>query len=821
MSRTPRKPEPRESPSDFDKMRSYTPKGDPPGAARRGSVSDSLQFRSSTGTGFARPQSSLRESRLGNFRTTTTQPSYNFFTGETNNSNNGPNSGMARPSSRQGGPALGPSPPRGRGTTVGSNFSRESSKENLAPPDAEEYETQRKRIEELKAEVGTLRYQISSYEQEKELMRLQTENEMRDTKRRAEDDFKAKQAADVEKSKAVRQVDTLQAELETLRAESETQKRELEAKARGAQEEARLLQEQLEDLNAAKDEAARLAEREIIELKGKVSVLQRTTQEAEQESRIREDVLEKTQAMLAERDETLGGLEAEVLRLKAQTGDAETIAVIRRELSDQVTHIRMLEAKNRDQLIELKHLRQVHKAVEVVEEEKRSLQRKLEATESLYAELGEERTQRQRLEDERRAWSAYLQTAFNSDMPVEFDSPEAVARALVSERLNSASLLEQLGALQPEITDRDNIINTLEDEKANLRSQIETLKTATAPLANDKARARLDRQRALAVKEVEYLRAQLKTFDMEEMTIQPDTVDEEKAQRIQELEDLVDKYKEEVNTLHADLSALESASSTSFAVAAVQPTLGTKRPRDDDDNSAAAESEQLGQLARKNRKLQSEFAELQTAHRLLEKEHEVTSEQLASAKEQLKTRVLALRSNPTSDFEAVKTATLAALKLENAELLSHIQRQPTLFATVPASQLAAAQREIADARAETASSQKSARRLKEVWAAKSAEFKEAVFSTLGWTVTFIPGGKMRVESVYCPSQTDEHENSIVFDGEKGTMKVGGGPRSAFANRIGDNIKFWVRERGCVPCFLAALTLEFYEDHTRAAARQPS
>jgi mitotic spindle assembly checkpoint protein MAD1 len=126
------------------------------------------------------------------------------------------------------------------------------------------------------------------------------------------------------------------------------------------------------------------------------------------------------------------------------------------------------------------------------------------------------------------------------------------------------------------------------------------------------------------------------------------------------------------------------------------------------------------------------------------------------------------------------------------------------------------EREIAAAKAETASAQKSARRLKEVWGSKSQEFKEAIFSTLGWTVTFIPNGKMRVESTFFPSQTDEHENSIVFDGERGTMKVGGGPKSAFARRISDQIGFWVREKGCIPGFLAALTLEFYEEHTRAS-----
>ena len=652
-----------------------------------------------------------------------------------------------------------------------------------------------------------MKYQLSNHEQEKELLRLQMENEVRETKRRAEEDFKAKQSAEGERARAQRQLEGLQSELETLKAEGDVRKREVESKMRDAQEEARLLQEQLEDLSAAKDEAARRAEKEINDLRGRVAQSQRTAHEMEEEHRTRESVLERTQAVLADREELIGKLEADVLRLKAQTGDAETIAVIRRELSDQVTHIRMLEAKNREQLVELKHLRQIHKAVEIVEEEKRSLQRRLEAAELVEAELAEERRQRQRLEDERRAWTAYLQREAGEDGQVEFESPEDLARAFKAERLNSASLLEKLGALEPEITDRENIIRSLEHERAELSSQLNKLKAMEgSPAVNDQARARIERQRALAVKEVEYLRAQLKTFDLEDMTLQPETV-EEKIKRIRELEDLVDNYKQEVTALHAELTSLESMSTSP-----AQPVVGSKRAREADGE---VESEQLGQLARKNRKLQSEYSDLQTSHLMLQKEHEVTLEQLTAAKEQLKTRVLALRSNPTSDFEAVKTATLKALKLENTELLAHIQQQPTLFATVPASQLAAAQREIAEARAETASSQKSARRLKEVWAAKSAEFKEAVFSTLGWTVSFIPGGKMRVESVYYPSQTDEHENSIVFDGEKGTMKVGGGPRSAFANRIGDNIKFWVRERGCVPCFLAALTLEFYEEHTRA------
>jgi mitotic spindle assembly checkpoint protein MAD1 len=383
-----------------------------------------------------------------------------------------------------------------------------------------------------------------------------------------------------------------------------------------------------------------------------------------------------------------------------------------------------------------------------------------------------------------------------------------MARALVQERLTAASYLEQLGALQAEGTALQNTIRSLEEEKLNMRGQIEEAKTAANVTNADKSRLRLERQRTLALKEVEYLRAQLKTFDIEDQTMQPEQYDEVRVTRVQELETLVDNYKAEVQALHTEISTKEP----SAAGTPPHPVAGTKRTRSDDDN----DNEQLGQLTRKNRKLQEDYSNLQTQVALLEKDLSASREQLAAAKEYSQTRVLSLRSNPTSDYEAIKRATLDALQKENKDLLATLQakNKSTSIPYIPTSVLGAMEREIAAAKAETASAQKSARRLKEVWGSKSQEFKEAIFSTLGWTVTFIPNGKMRVESTFYPSQTDEHESSIVFDGERGTMKVGGGPKSAFARRIGDQIGFWVREKGCIPGFLAALTLEFYEEHSR-------
>ncbi|RDA96291.1 hypothetical protein CP533_1628 [Ophiocordyceps camponoti-saundersi (nom. inval.)] len=679
--------------------------------------------------------------------------------------------------------------------------SRESFKENMAPLDADEYEKYRKEVEALKAEIGTLQYRLHTTEQEKDIALSQHASRVEQAHRREQDEAQRRQAAEAKSVAAAEQLDSLRNDFDALRETAETQQQTLERKEREARHEAALLREELQDLTIANDEAARISEKKANDLQMQLAAMDNAARELERANQEADQTLQQVRARLAERDSHVAELEADVLRLKARSGDAETMDMIRKELSEQVHHIRTLEATVGDQSAELKHLRPYKKAVQVVEEEKLTLQRKLESAVKLETELAEARLQRQRLQDERLAWSSYLHSATGGS--VEFDSPEQVARALVQERLTTASYLDQLGALRADLAAQESAMQALSDERHLLKQRLDSARASAGAASTDKARMRLERQRELALKEVEYLRAQLKAVDDEDYAMQPERYDETRAGRIQELEALIDKYKAEVQAVHAELSS-------------VPATSGTKRPheadQDGDENSLQVP---LGQLTRKNRRLQEELAEVQTRAALLDKDLAACREQLSAAQQQARTRVLSLRSNPTSDHEAVQRSTLEALRRAHDDLLATV-RNGRPDAAIPTSVLATMEQDVAAAKAETASAQKSARRLKEVWAAKSLEFKEAIFSTLGWTVTFIPNGKMRVESTFHPSKTDELENSIVFDGERGTMKVGGGPKSAFARRIADQISFWVREKGCIPGFLAALTLEFYEEHSKAS-----
>ncbi|KAF4637713.1 hypothetical protein G7Y89_g374 [Cudoniella acicularis] len=760
-------------------MRPHTPQSSTDASRRRSSVGGG--HRTSIGSGIPRVQSRIALARAAN-----TQPAFDFMTGAESTS--------ARPPSREA---------FRKSTRIPSV---EYGKDQSFVESDHEREKRRRELDELKAEVKTLKYTIDNDKQEQELTKLRHESELRDARRRAEEEFKKMQAAEGEKSKALRQCEALLKEVTEIRDTASNEKAALERRLREFEESKRVLEEDLEDVKSEREESIRGIERKAQELETRNETLQRTVEELQQDSDRREGLLQKAQQDLSKKETACGTMEAEILRLKAQTGDADTLAIIKRELSEQVTHIRTLEAANREQAAELKHFKRLHKSVEVVEEEKRSLQRRLDAMEGLENELGEAKIQRQRLEDERLAWTAYLQSQADPEGRLEFESPEELAKALVAEQLQTATLVERLGAVEAESSGKDLAIQGLETEKRDIALQMEKLKVAGSTAGSNKTALRLERQRALAIKEAEYLRAQLKTYDTEDTTFQPENVDEAKIKRVQELEDLVDQYRQEIQTLHKELESQEKV------VSPVPEVVGNKRPREETEDN-----ERLGQLSRKNRKLHDELNSLQTSTNLLQKELSVAKERIKAAEKQSKTRILSLRSNPTSDVEAIKMATLSALRQENADLLSQLQGSMAL-SSVPLSTLEASRRDVHDAEKRLAEEKKRNDRLKKVWGAKTAEFRQLVISLLGWDVVFMKDGKTRVTSFFYPSKGDD-ENSILFDGERGTMKISGGPQSAFALKISDQTKFWAKERNSIPCLLAALTLEFYDEANRDGTLQ--
>jgi mitotic spindle assembly checkpoint protein MAD1 len=369
--------------------------------------------------------------------------------------------------------------------------------------------------------------------------------------------------------------------------------------------------------------------------------------------------------------------------------------------------------------------------------------------------------------------------------------------------------------MQPEMTVKDQEIQRLQDEKAKLQAEVErsrssgTTSTTTASSGDSKARARLERQKNLVTKEVEYLRAQMKAFEAEETEFTPEQVDETRLQRIHDLEDMVQRYRNEVESLHAELSKAD-----------IQPTPQSpkKRAREDDEEAG----ERLGEMRRKVRTLQTDLDKIQSRNQVIEAELKASASQIKALKETSRTRVLELRNNPTAEVEAIKMSTLRTLREENAALLTQLEGKSPSTKVVPISTLENMRLQLQEAQAQIAQTEKKTLRLKQIWGSKALEFREAVCSILGWKLDFMPNGRVKATSILYPSSVDEsgdeEENSIVFDGENGTMKISGGPQSRFAGEIQGQIDFWVEGQKEIPCFMAACTLEFHDKTTKAARR---
>lgn len=683
--------------------------------------------------------------------------------------------------------------------------------------------------EELRAKIKSLQYEVDGLKQEKDFANIQHDKALRDATVKAEEELKRAQTEESRKVVPVKKYDALQAQLQEARDQQVNTQAALDKELRKAKEERRVAVDEAEEAKTDLGDLERQFKHAMQDVETKHAALERTIEDLRTKLVNTSSSLETSKDRLAQKEADAGQLESENLRLKAQTGDADTLTVIKRELSEQVAHIRRLESTNQDQNGQLKIFRHRQKAVEVVEEEKRALEARLSVMEDVRKELRGAQLQRQILEDERRSWTSYLQSQEGGDGKEEFVGPEDMARALVKERLENASLVEKMGALQPEVMEKDGIIRGLEEQLQKIQEELQNSKanpTSAGPTSIDsRTKKALERQRALATKEVEFLREQLRTFDSEEQTYhsEENQFDALKTRRIEELEQQVDTHRRELASLTNDISTLESQQQADSATA---PRSPLKRSRNDEDE---AETERLGQLSRKNRKLQDDLSSLQSSHTLLQTEHKAIKAQVSALQTSAKTRVLSLRANPTSDFERVKLTTLTTLKQENRDLLAKLEERYNNTSTstnnngntphVPPSTLTALRLEIQDLQTSVAEKEKRMLRLKQIWAAKSLEFREAVFSLLGWRMDFRPGGKFAL-SLQTGNHTSEDgdgdgvvEETLIFDGENGTMKVAGGMDSGFAREVRPLTREWVEGKRYIPGLMASVLLSKVGDGT--------
>jgi mitotic spindle assembly checkpoint protein MAD1 len=201
-------------------------------------------------------------------------------------------------------------------------------------------------------------------------------------------------------------------------------------------------------------------------------------------------------------------------------------------------------------------------------------------------------------------------------------------------------------------------------------------------------------------------------------------------------------------------------------------------------------------------------------------------------------RVLSLSMNPAQEWADLRQAALDRLKEENAALLQRLSTLssssstsnpnpdagPTNTSTatkeeelVPRASWLAVCEQKAQLEEELRQKEKRMLRLRQVFTAKTAEFREALSAILGVKLAFYDNGQVRVTSQY------DLGAAFVFQPAKASSGDGAGTGARMQlvaqgeggpQELPQLMRNWVEIEQSIPCFLASVTLECYDKWKR-------
>lgn len=258
--------------------------------------------------------------------------------------------------------------------------------------------------------------------------------------------------------------------------------------------------------------------------------------------------------------------------------------VLRRELHHQVQHLRTLEQNNARLTKEIAILKQDKANVELLKEEKLSLESKVRRMDTLRRTLADVEGEVAILKRERDEWAVFLRSSQQDQhedgndesnrVTEKFETPAQLAKSLASAKIEIASLQEKLESNASNLKLRGEIMSTLE-------SRIQELEQETIPFWKKESESfkrrfeNLERIRKLDLKELGMLKEQIQSYAIEESQlmlssstssrregddddVKPNLAayDNQKTLQINHLMELLDAQKQETARLVEELEKL-------------------------------------------------------------------------------------------------------------------------------------------------------------------------------------------------------------------------------------------------------------------------
>lgn len=611
----------------------------------------------------------------------------------------------------------------------------------------------------------------------------------------------------------------------------------------------------------------------------------------------------------------------------------EDVRVLNQNLTTQINENNQLKSQLLTKTLENSELKADAMLIKLFEEDKKSLQKRIDYFESTLSEqslqLSDLISENEELKLDKQKFVALLDN-FESDSTKPADEkyttkPNSKLTAFV-EQYNSASF--NLKKLQSKVEFLNNELQTFKAINESQALRINELNVENNKLEKIHQSARqhsadLNNEKLLLSGQVHQLTKRIQSLEEFSRNLQrfQETHQNQSAPTAQEQPQLPEQQQEpqptitkeeleaktkQIEQLERALSAYETEIQNQNKTAAVHDLNKRKKLNDGQSSmSSAIDSDDalLNKYHDEILKLRKQLLDAEASVKLLASEIKVIQlrnkelqsyieEETFSPKKLEKRkqeRILQLFRNPTLDYQKIKTETLKALSKENTDLLRLIgelqekEKSNTVKTAVKNSVLAGEQNtkmiprsvldrymvEVNASEQELEKLNKKLDRLKKAYNKKSAEYLSTITLLFGYNIEFFENSKkIKIKSKFTKRKalqssssssssntnghnssdmgtggagdyfagannssnakgdddnentTTEDHNYLVIDLYNKSLQISNEASEAFHQKCESLISYWVRAKGEIPCFLAALNLELFEGYDDDKHKSP-
>ncbi len=627
--------------------------------------------------------------------------------------------------------------------------------------------------DELKSQINSLNYLISDLKNQVELGKIESEQKINELTKELSQQHLKNDNISSDQVFLYNQNKELQSKLTHVNENFTEEREKYENEIRTLKTDLLNYKKQYDEVQSESKYKLSQVEQEQHNNQAQIQNLNQLNTELSNELDAKNDLINKLKLKFNEQNTTIEKLNSDLMSIPSRD-EIASVETIKKQLSEQISYIQELEMKNLTQAEQIKKLTLNKQNVEILKEEKASLTKKLGKIDELNDTINDLNLQVLNLQQENSKWKVYL----NEDDDVKIEEFVKNFKLIKDENV---LLKGNFNKVDTELKNLKNTYNELFITHETLNKNFQALTKSYSNL--EKLNNEIEQQKDLAFEESNFLREQLKNLD-QELSLNED----DKNKYIQNLEGLVDEYKNKINELTKQIPKDSSSN---------------KRQRTEDDekdeDTTRNFQKSVSRLEDENFQLNNKLSKLLNENSVLLKK----IESFQDIKEK-KIRILQLRNNPYSNDQFIKKELLDTLTKENNDLLN----KTPLGETIPKSIYDRSQLENQALERKIHDLNKRIQRLREIFSAKSLEFIDAVYSLMGFKLEFLPSNKIKLISKYVKND----KNCLLIDPVKQTFKTSkdNDEDDEFFQTCDTLIDFWIKEKNDIPSFLAALNLELFE-----------